>query len=113
MWSLVSVVLLGVNRVFKTQFALGPLGCRSNPLKMDWGDARTQYLSRLRGPTGQKVFYKRLGSLPLPCPYGHLVDVYLVGVGAGQFKRLYVDTCFAGYQEKRAPFGLTLSEAQA
>lgn len=111
MWSLISVLLLGINKALRTQFAVGPLGCRSNPVKIDWSEVRKEYMARLRGPRGEKILYKRLGSLALPSPFGHLVDVYVVGAQDGPTKRLYIDPSFDGCHEERAPFGYHLSEA--
>lgn len=110
-WWLANLVLVILNKLFKTTWVLGPLGCRSNPIRCHLPVGELEYLRRLTSLDGRPVLFRRVGSLMIPSPYGNIVDKYIFGFeGAGVVGRLYMDMYHQGYREDRAVPGLKLSE---
>lgn len=101
-WSLVNLILVAINKLSGAKLAVGPLGCRSNPVRCDGPAGEREYLDRIRGKDGRKVLYQRVGSLVVPSPSGNIVDLYLIGFeNVGPVARVFMDMYFAGYVEVR------------
>lgn len=107
-WNLANVLLVVINKAFRTQYTAGPLGCRSNPVRCYGPAGEQSYLDRLRGPGGQRILYKRAGSLLLPSPFGNIVDLYRCKNGRTS-RCIYMDMYHKEYMETRPVSGLTLA----
>lgn len=85
----------------------GPLGSLSNPIPVNGSTGEIKYLGKLRGKTGNALFFHRLGSVGSPA-VENPVDVYeVVCLDATQWNKLHFDF----YHPRRsnlAPPGYTL-----
>ena len=108
-WSLVNVVLVLLNQITGRSFTVGPVGCRSNPVRCHGPKGERAYLDRLRSHDGRKVLYERQGSLGIPSPFGNIIDAYLIGFeDVGGVKRIYLDMYFEAYMDDRPVSGFRL-----
>lgn len=89
----------------------GPtLGSKERPVLCDGPTGERAYLSRLRGPGGQRPAYRRIGSAG-EAQDGHILDLYVLSAdGAGC--DVYMDMYHEGHVESAAVPGFTIvSEA--
>jgi len=108
-WSLVNIVFVLLKQITGRSFTVGPVGCRSNPIRCHGPAGERAYLDRLRSHDGRKVLYERHGSLGIPSPFGNIVDSYLIGFeDVGAVKRIYLDMYFEGYMDDRPVSGFRL-----
>lgn len=88
----------------------GPLGSQTNPIKCDGFDGAKAYLSKLRGPNGEKTTYEDMGSAGVG-PFESLIYQYNVNYptpGGSKQVQVFIDIDFADYSEGKAATGLSI-----
>ena len=87
--------------------AQGPFGSQNNPIPVNGALGEIKYLGKLRGKTGQALFFHRIGSFN-SASTENSVDLYeVVCLDGTQWNQLYFDFCHPR-RSNRAPDGYTL-----
>ena len=85
----------------------GAFGSRSNPIPVNGALGEIKYLAKLRGKTGNALFFHRIGSVHSSVTE-HSVDLYaVVCLDGTQWNRLYFDL-YHPRRSNHAPEGYTL-----
>lgn len=86
----------------------GPLGSKTNPIKCEGISGAKEYLTKLKGKNGGETQFEEIGGGGIS-PFGGIAIIYRVTSTGTPEMQLFFDTTFDGYNEPKAPSGLTIS----
>jgi len=91
------------------QLPPGAVGSWENPIKCYMPEGEMAYMERLRGPDGERVQYRRTGSVGQGV-HGNMVDRYIVQSWDGSVcVEVFMDMYIRGYREDQPIKGFTLA----